>query len=126
MQAEWMEEQEPLPHWLEEVEAQATNSRLEAEHAQCLERLAELERLLQELPGLFERKFRQRLEPLLEREHLLREENDWLRARLLGPTLPPPLRLLRGGRGQSPQGEVSPPAGDGPRPIAAWEGPRRR
>jgi hypothetical protein len=33
--------------------------------------------------------------------------------------------LLRGGRGQSPQGGVS-PLGDGPPPIAAWEGPRRR
>ena len=38
--------------------------------------LAELEALLAELPGIFERKFSQRLEPILERQRLLSADNE--------------------------------------------------
>ena len=141
MQVEQSVEQEPLPHWLEELEEQASAARLDLEREQTEARLAELEALLEELPGIFERKFSQRLQPVLERQKLLIEENEHLRSqverlmpqpgevRLKFPqassddtppqtneeSLPPLLRLIRGGRADA-----------WPRPTAAWEDPRRR
>ena len=56
MQAEWSVAQEPMPHWLENLEDQASAARLELEREQSEARLAELESLLEELPGIFERK----------------------------------------------------------------------
>ena len=141
MQAEWTADREPLPHWLEELEDQASAARLELERDQAASKLEELESLLENLPDIFERKFSQRLAPVLERQKLLMEENEHLRSqverlmpqpgevRLKFPqassddtppqtnaeSLPPLLRLIRGGRADA-----------WPRPTAAWEDPRRK
>ena len=143
MQAEQSVEREPLPHWLEELEQQASSARLELEREQNADKVAELEALLADLPGIFERKFSQRLQPLLESQQLLMEENNRLRlqverllpapgeVRLRFPqreeddaytssepdpeSLPPLLRLIRGGRPDA-----------SPRPTAEWEDPRHR
>jgi len=44
--------------------------------------LAELDQLILDLPGIFERKFAQRLQPLLESQRLLSEDNHALREHL--------------------------------------------
>jgi hypothetical protein len=49
---------------------------------QGLAQLAELDQLIVDLPGIFERKFAQRLQPLLERQRLLSDDNHALRERL--------------------------------------------
>jgi hypothetical protein len=69
-------------------EAQRLQADLEAARAE----LAALEDLLEELPGIFEAKFRQRLLSLLDQQHLLAEENRQLRERLLAPARPEPTR----------------------------------
>ena len=66
MQAEWTADREPLPHWLEELEDQASAARLELERDQAASKLEELESLLENLPDIFERKFSQRLAPVLD------------------------------------------------------------
>ena len=50
---------------------------------QALAHIAELEALLEDLPGIFERKFEQRLQPVLERQQRLLEENQQLRQEVL-------------------------------------------
>ncbi len=82
MQAEWTADREPLPHWLEELEDQASAARLELERDQAASKLEELESLLENLPDIFERKFSQRLAPVLERQKLLIEENEHLRSQV--------------------------------------------
>ncbi len=47
------------------------------------EELSALHHLLEELPEIYEHKFRQRLQPLLEQRDWLLHENGWLRAELL-------------------------------------------
>ena len=89
MQVEQSVEQEPLPHWLAELEEQASAARLYLEREQTEARLAEMEALLEELPGIFERKFSQRLQPVLERQQLLMEENQRLRAQVERPLTHP-------------------------------------
>ena len=44
--------------------------------------ITELEALLEEIPELFERKFQQRLQPVLERQERLLEENTELRSQI--------------------------------------------
>ena len=46
-------------------------------------RIAAMEALLEELPALFEAKFRERLQPLLEQQQRLLSENADLRQQLL-------------------------------------------
>ena len=132
MQAKWSVGDEPLPQWLEELEPQATNIRRDLE-------LEELQTLLEELPGIFERKFEQRLQPVLDQQQLLFAENERLRAqverllpqpgevRLRFPdkrppsparalvAMPPLLRLIRGGRSDV-----------GLLPTGEWEDPTHR
>jgi hypothetical protein len=76
------------------TEPQRLRSELEAARAE----LAALEDLLEELPSIFEAKFRQRLRSLLDQQNLLAEQNRQLRERLLAPTVPVPpgRRLLPG------------------------------
>ena len=119
----------------------ASAARLELERDQAASKLEELEELLENLPDIFERKFSQRLAPVLERQKLLIEENEHLRSqverlmpqpgevRLKFPqassddtppqsneeSLPPLLQLIRGGRADA-----------WPRPTAAREDPRRK
>ncbi len=61
-------------------------------------RIAALEALLEDLPELFESRFRQRLQPLLDQQRLLLLENADLRQQLLlhqgGRESRRPLRLL--------------------------------
>ena len=52
------------------------------ELAERQEQLAALEQLIGDLPGIFERKFAERLQPLLERQRLLSDDNHALRERL--------------------------------------------
>jgi hypothetical protein len=54
------------------------------------EQLAELQALLDELPGIFERKFEQRLQPFVERQRQLAEENLALRERIQRVLAPAP------------------------------------
>ncbi len=44
--------------------------------------IAELEALLEEIPAIFERKFEQRLQPLLERQERLQDDNADLRQQI--------------------------------------------
>ncbi|MFO7629501.1 MAG: hypothetical protein R6W06_08295 [Prochlorococcaceae cyanobacterium] len=108
---------------------------LEEELASTRAELEQLQQLLAELPGIFERKFQQRLEPVLQQQHQLLEENTGLREQmrqlpaaaaapaplvpawairnepgLLMPSLPPrlPIRLARPRRGSSPEADPGP------------------
>jgi hypothetical protein len=66
--------------------------------------LAELEQLIVDLPGIFERKFAQRLQPLLERQRLLSDDNHALRERL--QLVLPPAQAGGGGPNQGPDHQV--------------------
>lgn len=63
---------------LEHAALEAARLELEASQRQ----IAELEELLNDLPTIFERKFGERIEPLLERQRLLLDENHALHDRL--------------------------------------------
>jgi DNA repair exonuclease SbcCD ATPase subunit len=62
----------------------------QSELARAQAQIAELEALLEDLPGIFERKFQQRLEPLLERQQHLLEDNNKLRQELRSLNAAPP------------------------------------
>jgi D-mannonate dehydratase len=82
---------------------------------QSLGQLAELDQLIVELPGIFERKFAQRLQPLLERQRLLSEDNHALREhlqRVLPPAREGQARL--GPRPADPAGSDQVPASPSP------------
>jgi hypothetical protein len=90
-------------------------------------RIAALEALLDELPELFERRFRQRLQPLLDQQQQLLRDNADLRQRLL---------LSSGNRGLGrrlrllPRPVLQPvrpdPADAGALPTAVSAGPTHR
>ena len=61
----------------------STTRRLERELADVEEEVAALQEMLQELPTIFERKFKARLHQLLDHQHSLEGENHALRKRLL-------------------------------------------
>ena len=70
--------QAPVPLWHPQPDAVEADTAEDAAISALKQRIAELEQtvsdyelLLKELPDLFERKFQQRLEPLLERYRLL-------------------------------------------------------
>lgn len=80
----------------EELERQRTAARqaAEADHRTVLhdlemqrlrDELTAMQQLLEELPDIYEHKFRQRLQPLLEQRDWLLHENSWLRAELPAP-----------------------------------------
>ena len=54
----------------------------EQQLAEARLRLSEMEELLRDLPEIFERKFQQRLQPLLERQDRLLEDNQHLRQQM--------------------------------------------
>jgi len=54
----------------------------EQQLADARQRLADMEDLLRDLPEIFERKFQQRLQPLLERHDRLLEDNQQLRQQM--------------------------------------------
>lgn len=74
---------------------------------------SELETLVSELPEIFERKFKERCAPILERQRLLIEENQWLRQTLqhVLPGFNPQQRALMPGPGTTPA--PSPPPAPG-------------
>jgi hypothetical protein len=94
-------------------------------------RIAAMEALLEELPGIFEAKFRERLQPLLDQQQLLLSQNSDLRQQLLLLQSSAPskrrLRLLPlPGRRAEPAGqEALSPGDDGP-PTAASAGPTHK
>ena len=67
----------------------------EQQLADARRQLAEMEALLQELPEIFERKYQQRLQPLLEQHERVLADNRQLRQerRQIGPGRVEPLQL---------------------------------
>lgn len=85
MQSQEAEHQAPLPLWNPSPEVMEADREHEQETDALRARIAELEQmiegyetLLSELPELFERKFQQRLEPLMERYRLLARAQQML------------------------------------------------
>jgi hypothetical protein len=92
-------------------EGPAEHQSLEAaqrELAASQHQLAELQALLDELPEIFERKFEQRLQPFLERQRLLAEENIELRDRLQRQLPSPPTETGAASRGEPSLPAVQP------------------
>lgn len=92
-------------------EGPAEHQSLEAaqrELAASQHQLAELQALLDELPEIFERKFEQRLQPFLERQRLLVEENLELRDRLQRQLPSPPTETGAASRGEPSLPAVQP------------------
>lgn len=80
----------PAPKWPSSASSvflwqqqQERREALEHELAKTREELEAMQALLEELPALFEDKFRQRLQPLLEQQQRLLDENANLRQHLL-------------------------------------------
>ena len=85
MQPQEADHQAPLPLWNTSLEVVQADREDEHETDALRARIAELEQiiegyesLLSELPELFERKFQQRLEPLMERYRLLARAQQML------------------------------------------------
>ena len=94
--------QAPEPQWTQPVEPADQSSIYLRRIAELEQQVETYEALLDELPDLFERKFQQRLEPLIERYRLLADASghpNWL-----GATPPAPARgnVLRFPRFQLP------------------------
>ena len=92
-------------------EGPAEHQSLEAaqrELAASQHQLAELQALLDELPEIFERKFEQRLQPFLEQQRLLVEENLELRDRLQRQLPSPPTETGAASRGEPSLPAVQP------------------
>jgi|TARA_B100000073_G_scaffold165094_1_gene136692 hypothetical protein len=101
MQFQDAEHQAPLPLWSPSPELVQADSPHEDENDVLRARIAELEQivesyesLLSELPELFERKFQQRLEPLMERYRLLARAQQILGEPAL-PLIEEPSETLR-------------------------------
>ena len=67
---------------LEEQPLQLALANAERRLAEARLQIAELEALLEDLPEIFERKFQQRLQPVLERQERLLEDNSALREQI--------------------------------------------
>ena len=85
MQPQEADHQAPLPQWNPSLDVVQADREHEHESDAPRARIAELEQiiegyesLLSELPELFERKFQQRLEPLMERYRLLARAQQML------------------------------------------------
>ena len=85
MQPQEADHQAPLPLWNPSLDVVQADPEHEHESDALRARIAELEQmiegyesLLSELPELFERKFQQRLEPLMERYRLLARAQQML------------------------------------------------
>ena len=105
----------PSPAQAPPAELAAALAAARQELEQSVGPLAELDQLIVDLPGIFERKFAQRLQPLLERQRLLSEDNHSLREhlqRLLPPAHEGQARL--GPRPADPAGSDQVPASQRP------------
>ena len=72
--------QAPEPRWIVWDFTEQDVNKLQRRISELEEQVHVYEALLEDLPDLFERKFQQRLEPLLERYRLLASENCELTA----------------------------------------------
>ena len=71
----------PKPQWTQPVEPADQSSVYLRRIAELEQQVETYEALLEEVPELFERKFQQRLQPLIERYRLLAEQNghpNWI------------------------------------------------
>ena len=73
---------EPDPSQIEPDSLELSAQQLERELARTREELQAMQALLEDLPSVFENKFRQRLQPLLEQQQRLLSENTVLRQHL--------------------------------------------
>ena len=73
---------EPDPSQIEPDTLGLSAQQLERELARTREELQAMQALLEDLPSVFENKFRQRLQPLLEQQQRLLSENTVLRQHL--------------------------------------------
>ena len=81
--------QAPEPRWMAEV-PRSTDQQLLQQRIEELEgQIKAYEQLLEDLPEIFERKFQQRLEPLMERYQLLAQQLDQPEGDSDHPALPP-------------------------------------
>ncbi len=97
---------EPDPSQIEPDTLGLSPQQLERELARTREELQAMQALLEDLPSVFENKFRQRLQPLLEQQQRLLSENTVLRQHL---------HQLQPGVGTAPQPVLLPQQQERPR-----------
>ena len=68
--------QAPMPRWMPQAPRSTEHQLLQQRIDELEEQIKAYEQLLDELPELFERKFQQRLQPLIERCQLLSHQLD--------------------------------------------------
>ena len=68
--------QAPIPRWIPQAPRSTDHQLLQRRIDELEEQIKAYELLLDELPELFERKFQQRLQPLIERYQLLSHQLD--------------------------------------------------
>ena len=68
--------QAPMPRWMPQAPRSTEHQLLQRRIDELEEQIKAYEQLLDELPELFERKFEQRLQPLMESYHLLAQQLD--------------------------------------------------
>ena len=87
----------PPPVWQAARPPSGDLDALRARVSELEQQVRDYEALLSELPDLFERKFQQRLEPLLERYRLLAQAQQLMAAPPEAEIVPLPLRSNRQG-----------------------------
>lgn len=97
---------EPDPSQIKPDTLGLSSQQLERELARTREELQAMQALLEDLPSVFENKFRQRLQPLLEQQQRLLSENTVLRQHL---------HQLQPGIGVAPQPVLLPQQQERPR-----------
>ena len=88
----------PPPVWKAARPPSGDLDALRARVSELEQQVRDYEALLSELPDLFERKFQQRLEPLLERYRLLAQAQQLMAAPPEAEIVPLPLRADRQGQ----------------------------
>ena len=81
--------QVPTPRWMPQAPRSTEHQLLQRRIDELEDQIKAYELLLDELPELFERKFQQRLEPLMERYQLLAQQLDASPDDHHHPALPP-------------------------------------
>ena len=81
--------QAPMPRWMPQAPRSTEHQLLQQRIDELEEQIKAYEQLLDELPELFERKFQQRLEPLMERYELLAQQLEAPSDDHDHPALPP-------------------------------------
>ena len=81
--------QAPQPRWMRQAPSSTDHQVLQGRIDALEEQIKAYEQLLDELPELFERKFQQRLQPLIERYQLLSQQLDASTTGAIDPALLP-------------------------------------